>query len=581
MTRAAIVVISAVFSANFALAQDIAGNWMAIPADSGALRHIERLVLKLTRDRQGVLSGTGYAGRFGEQFFQITSISMNGSKISLVLGSAGSSGARNQASTGAIMSFTGTVSGDGKSISGWMQAPGLNERLKFDRVGKVPTAKTSPEQPLSPTAPLSGAATATADSSELLTRALEKLAGTKRQLVKYTCLQTIERSYFSAPTAKARTDVMNEAPPRSCSGLEFGNSSHLNLNTEDRLRLEVAVADGKEIDSWASSSSFDSRSIHDVVSTGPTSTGAFGTALVDIFENPGAHYSFLGQRNEDGRTVFAYTFDVPLSASNYRVGSENGWKTTAYHGSFDIDPATAGLTHLVSETADLPAETQACRYRSSTDYHYQPIGDGQYLIPLKSDFDVLLPNANEDHSVIVFSGCHEYGAESSLILGADAPLSAARSAPKPAPPLPAGLSLTLALANPIDTRTAAAGDAISATVAKSVHAQGSDEILVSAGAVAHGRILQMRQEFETGHFLIAIRYDTLEQNGTVAEFAVRLDRELKAEQAQSKSRLSSRGTEFTLPTPATDSGTWFTLLPEAGHATIAAGTETKWITVSQ
>jgi hypothetical protein len=120
-----------------------------------------------------------------------------------------------------------------------------------------------------------------------------------------------------------------------------------------------------------------------------------------------------------------------------------------------------------------------------------------------------------------------------------------------------------------------------AKVTKAVHAQGSDEILVSAGAIVYGRILQMRQEFESGHFLIAIRYDALEQNGTAAPLAVRLDRELKAEQAQSKNRLASRGSEFALPTPAAESGTWFTLTPVDGHAAVAAGTETKWITVSQ
>jgi hypothetical protein len=171
--------------------------------------------------------------------------------------------------------------------------------------------------------------------------------------------------------------------------------------------------------------------------------------------------------------------------------------------------------------------------------------------------------------------------ESSLLWDPDAPRAAANASPKSAPPLPPGISLTLALANRIDTRTAAAGDAIMAKVTKAVHAQGSDEILVSAGAIAHGRIVQMRQEFATGHFLIAIRYDSLEQNGTVAPFAVRLDRELKAEQAQSKSRLPSRGTEFSLPAPITEPGTWFTLTPMAGHATVTAGTATKWITVSQ
>jgi hypothetical protein len=573
ITRPAILAITAIFTANLALAQDVAGSWVAHPADSGALRSLERFVLKFSRDRQGALSGTMYAGNLGDLLFGCSSISVSGSKVTLVVESQGSSGAKSRASTGLVMSFTGTVSGDGRSIAGWMQGPGFNERLKFDRMGKAHAPAAAPP---------ATAAAAAADSSALLARALAKLAGTRRQLVKYTCIETIERSYYSAAATKMSTDATSEAPHQSCSGLAFSTDGHLTLNAEDRLRLEVAVADGKEMDSWASANSFDSRSIHDVVSTGPTSTGAFGTALVDVFENRGAHYTFLGQMNRDSRVVFAYSFDVPEGASHSFVKLANGWDKTAYHGSFEIDASTAELTRLVTETADLPAEAKACRYRTSTDYHYQPIGDGQYLIPLKSDFDVLLPNDSEDRSAIVFSGCHEYRAESSIILDGEAPLAATQATPKSAPPLPPGISLTLVLVNPIDTRTAAAGDAITAKVAKAVRASGSDDVLVAAGAVAHGRILQMRHEIGSGQFLISIYFETLEQNGAVGPLAVRSDRELKAEQAQAKGRFASRGTEFGLPPAASagETGSWFTLSAMDGRAILAAGFESKWITVA-
>jgi hypothetical protein len=556
-----------------AIAQDVAGTWMAIPSDSGGLRHAERLVLKLNRDNAGVLAGSAYGGRFGDQYFRFTSISFSEAKLTVVMESAGSTGARNSASTGLIFSFTGTLSSDDKSIAGWIQGPGFNERLKFSRVGKAPVSKAPPTPASAPASP--------ADPSTLLTRALARLSGTNRQLLKYTCLETIDRSYLAAPARKPENDIMTEALRQSCDGRSFSHPAALTLDAEDRLRLEVAVADGKEIDSWASASSFDSRSIHDVVSTGPTATGAFGTALVDIFENPGAHYTFLSQKNDGTRVVFVYSFDVPVAASNYRVQAAAEWRKTAYHGTFEVDAATAELTRLVSETAALPTEAKACRYRTSTDYHYETIGNGRFLIPQHSDFDVLLPNGNEDRSAIVFSGCHEYQAESSLSFNPEESMPAANSAPKSAPPLPPGLDLTLALANSIDSRTAAAGDAISAKVAKAVRAPGSDAVLVAAGAIAHGRIVQMRQELETGHFLIVIRYDTLEQNGSVAPLSVRLDRELKAEQAQSRNRLSSRGAEFSLPSPGVEPGTWFTLASVDGHATLAAGSETKWITVAK
>src|SRR5580704_13873271 len=115
MSRAVIVAI-AICTSSLAIAQDIAGSWAFTPSSSSALRSTERIVLKFTRDRQDVLAGTAYAGHLGSQFFKITAISVSDSKVAFVLGTASSSGAKNPASTGAIMSFTGTVSGDGKSI---------------------------------------------------------------------------------------------------------------------------------------------------------------------------------------------------------------------------------------------------------------------------------------------------------------------------------------------------------------------------------------------------------------------------------------------------------------------------------
>ena len=553
-----------------AQAQDVTGNWVANPSDSGPLRHLQRLVLKLSRDHRGALIGTMYAGQFGDLLFGCTSIRLTDGRINLIMESQGSSGAHNSASFGRVLMFSGEISADGKSIAGWVQGNGFNERLTFDRTGRPAVPKSSPETLSTP-----------GESSELLARTLAKLSGTRRLLVKYTCLETIDRSYYSLPASKIGRDAMTEAPQASCNGRDFGKDGRLTLSAEDRLRLEAAVADGKEIDSWASASGFDSRSIHDVVSTGPTYTGAFGTAVVDIFENSASHYAFLGKRSAGGREVFEYSFVVPLDASNYRVGTDNGWKPTAYHGTFTIDPATAELIHVVSETADLPSDARACRFRTSTDYHYQPIGDGQYLIPSRSDFDVLFPNGSEDHSSIVFAGCHEYGAESSLIVGGEAEAATAISTPKSAAALPPGLSLTLILVNAIDTNTAAAGDAVTAKVTKAVRAPNSDQILVAAGAIAHGRITQMRHDIATRNFQIAIRYDTLEQNGTVGPLSLRTMHEFKAPQAPSGKGFATRGTEFALPPAGGDSGAWFTLSAIDGHASMAAGSETKWTTVAQ
>jgi hypothetical protein len=130
------------------------------------------------------------------------------------------------------------------------------------------------------------------DPSVVLSRALAKLAETTARLQRYTCLETIQRAYYFQPLRKLGRKVKTEAPQGSCDGIGFHRDGHLLLDSEDRLRLQVAVSNGEEIDSWANASRFDSRSILELIPVGPASTGAFGTSLHDIFGNPGVLYTY-------------------------------------------------------------------------------------------------------------------------------------------------------------------------------------------------------------------------------------------------------------------------------------------------
>ena len=223
--------------------------------------------------------------------FDCTSISLTGSKLSFTIkgssalsASSGVSGRSGGMPLSGSMSFVGVLSDDGNSIEGWL----LSERLKLERVGRARSAKSPPSKvdvprpgpEPSPATTAPGTAPDTtpggnAEPSAILSRALAKLAGTGLRLLQYTCLETIERTYYSEPVKKLGTDLMTEAPPGSCSGRGFSKDGLLALDMEDRLRLEVAVAGGKEIHSWAGASGFDSRSVFDLVSERSEEHGGF------------------------------------------------------------------------------------------------------------------------------------------------------------------------------------------------------------------------------------------------------------------------------------------------------------------
>jgi hypothetical protein len=572
MTRWALITITGIVMANLSLAQDVTGTWVGSAASSpqgaSATRgrgSALRWAVRFSKDRRGELQGT-IEGGTGHPLTPLVSISLLGTKLTFTL-----------ASTGGPMSFVGTLSADGNSIAGWL----ADQPLTLERAGHAQANR--PPQSIPAAIPVSAAATE-AEWSEVLSRALAKLAGTSQRLLKYSCTETIERAYYVEPAARQMgAHAMSEAPAESCGGKEFSQDGHLSLSVEDRLRLAVAVADNAQIQSWASASRFDSRSVFEIIPQGPMTTGASGSSLVNIFENPGARYSFTRRKSEGSRMVFEYAFEVPLASSTSRVKAGSEWKKTAYHGSFEVDAASADLVRVTSETSPLPLESKMCRFRTDTDYHYMQIGNGQFLMPGRSAFDTLGPDGSETRSVTTFSACHEYAAESTVVFDQDAPAADAKVTPKAAVLLPPGLSLTIALLEPIDMSTAAAGDAIAGKVTKAVRAPGSKDILVEAGAILHGRITQMQHLYKTSRFAFAIRYETLEQRDTIAPVALELDRELKGEQAHTKDGFAQRGSEFSLHAPSTpgDAGSWFAVPAASGGYVVAAGSESKWVTVAK
>jgi hypothetical protein len=420
------------------------------------------------------------------------------------------------------------------------------------------------------------------DSSAMLTRARDTIAGAARRLPKCTCLETIERTYYTVPIEKANPRIMTEASVSACAVKEFARNKDLSLDARDRLRLSVTVAGGDEIYSWAAANRFDSRSVFQLVSTGPISTGSFGQYLVGVFENPGVRFRFDGTKNDGSGEVFEYAYEVPAEASHYDVVVGNGWKTTGYHGLFRIYAATGDLARLVVETDELPSQARLCRARTTIDYQYMLIGRGAFLIPRRSQLETLSPDAGETSSVTAFSNCHEYTAESTVSFDGQEPSGQEKTSTQTTVPLPPGLSLTLALLGPIDASVAAAGDPVSARVTNAVHAPHSDRILVPAGAIVHGRILQMRHQYSSSQFLVSIRFDTIETNGGVSPLSIEFARQLESTHTPTQSGLRQRSKEFALPAPGSGgAGGLFAAPTRSGGYVFPAGFKSEWTTVAQ
>jgi hypothetical protein len=411
------------------------------------------------------------------------------------------------------------------------------------------------------------------DPKAVLDEARKRLAEMAQSLQKYVCVETISRSYYEriVPRKAAATS----APPAACTPPPA--KEPYQLASTDRVRLEVTVSDGAELHSWPGATRFDERNVDDLIRNGPVSTGSFGAYLNSVFAQPGVAYKYKGEQTVNGKTLFEYTYQVPLAASHFEVKTAAGWQPTPYEGEFRIDPQSYELQSLTVRALDPPASAAFCQAASSLDYQRVHIGDSDLLLPRQAELRIELRDGPETRNITNFSNCREYQAESEIVFsdaastGAAAPQSMGRGRLA----MPIGLPVTLALIAPIDTATAAAGDPVDAKVVKPVHRPGSNEVLVPAGSIVRGRLRRVEHHLvPTPYFRIVLAFNRVEVNGAISPFVVRseADKDLAA--------------KLNVNLDLRDTGIWYWgvgtfLFPTSKpDIVVPAGFESKWFTLA-
>jgi hypothetical protein len=412
------------------------------------------------------------------------------------------------------------------------------------------------------------------DVDDILAQVRTKLRSMTSRLPRYTCVQTVERHYYRHAEQKNPPSCDQMAADR-----KMGRFKQ-QLYATDRLRLDVAVSGGREIVAWAGASKFDSRTPDEVIGEGPTGTGAFGLYLVDIFNNSGTHFQYLGEKASGDRRVLEYRFTNPLKASNYRIRGNGEWHFTAYDGTFQVDAQSLELQKLDLRTDELPEDTGMCESSTSLEYQRLKVGESEFLLPLQGDLRILQRDGKETSNVTTFSSCHEYHTDSTIRFeeAPEAETARGESAAAERHGLPVGLSLALALTAKIDTNTAAAGDLVTAKVARAVREPKSKTVLIPAGAIARGRITRMRHRIGgPDDFVILISFDSVEINGVASPLFIRLDSAAQLERARITNLSASRRSRMM---DHQGPETWGALLfPAAKSYVVPAGYESEWLTI--
>jgi hypothetical protein len=346
--------------------------------------------------------------------------------------------------------------------------------------------------------------------SELFHVVRTRLMADMNRQRRFTCVQNINRQTYGQEYRESQ----------SCSTILANRTRRkhdLPMLSSERLRLEVAVTEDREIHSWLGATEFSEDEIRTLTNSGPFGGGDFATLIPGIFGGS-ATVKFENYRTLDGRTLFVYAFDVPENASHYQIATAKGGLITAYGGSFSLDPQTHDLVQLSVRTAELPEATTACQSISDMQYERIDIHGNGALIPRETALRVIYRSGTEAVGVTSYSGCREYSGKSTLrfdLAKANNPDPlAARPAVSPsANRFPAGLSLNCRIVTPIDSETTFAGSPIEA-ILRSPLRDKNKAVLAPRGAHIRGQLVRfVDHKNPLRYFEVGVHLESVEVNG--------------------------------------------------------------------
>jgi hypothetical protein len=417
------------------------------------------------------------------------------------------------------------------------------------------------------------------DPTDVLVRLRGQVTAHGQRIPNHTCVETIQRDHF----------LPRGTTPKSCDALlsqrnKSGAGPLLKAGTMDRLRLDVALSDGREIYSWPGAGTFlEGDGIFDLIRDGPIGTGPFASMVLDIFNPSSARFFYDGDTAPGGRRLMQYSFTVPREQSNYRARAGNAWWVTGYTGTVLVDPQTATPVRITIRTDELPPQTAACEVDTTLDYSTVQLGGLGYLLPNATHQRFISRDGSEVENSITFAACKEYKAESTLTF--EEPASSA-SPPRPVVVLkatgwPTGLPVSVELTADMALDQAAAGDRIEGRLALPIRDPKQRKTLAPAGALMAGRLMLVETNYSIPRDItVSLRWETIDINGV--KTTISLDPVRKSGGAppvkvpRGLGGLRTKGIEVNLPRH--DEARYAVFHFHGDQPVMKSGSRTDWVT---
>ena len=330
----------------------------------------------------------------------------------------------------------------------------------------------------------------------LLSKIRSRMIWNLRRQPNYTCVETVERAHRFSPSHR--------------------------FELLDRLRLEVALVEGKEMFGWPGAKSFEDTDLRNMVSEGAFGNGNFANHARAIFEGGFARFAYKGDAPLDDHAAVRFDYQIPQLGSGYLLSVGREHATVGYHGSFFADPKTLDVERIEVIADEIPDELGLARATDRMDYARVTIGESDFLLPRESELTLSDMSGEENRNRVRFASCREFSGHSRLTFS-DAALK--ESAPVSRVDLPRDLGLELRLGADLDTHTAAIGDPVQAVLENDIKQKG--QVLFAKGASVLGRITRLDRH--DGILLIGLEFFAIESAAARAPLKLRLENVAGAE----------------------------------------------------
>ncbi len=327
------------------------------------------------------------------------------------------------------------------------------------------------------------------DREALLSRVIANMRRVLMLMPDYTCTETINRS--------------------------IGDGTPLRMKTLERVRLQVGMIGGKELFSWPGAASFERDDPHGIVGGGLTGTGDFAGFSRAVFGSDSAEMTTGEEEVWAGMRTIRFRYSIPRSASGYVLRSGSHSAIVDYGGSFWVEPGSGRVEALEVEADSrrnqIPADLDMFDVKTLLEYRNIRVAGGEFPFPASSTLTVVhLRSSIVTSNHIEFSGCRQYTADSSIQFGEHRAFERIPWLPPLPAELPGDMAFEVALDEPIRAATAAAGDAVAATVLRSVK---TGKFEVPKGAKFIGRILRVETDLDKFTTHVRLGFSHLESGG--------------------------------------------------------------------